>query len=431
MNDGVGGAPAALEPAPGQPPPALQDGGVARRRRAAERIVLPAALPVPTERGSRSRQPSASAGRRIRTALFAAFVARGRNRLMPAAPPLANATLSQRAEPLRLRYHDSPVPGWLRMVGARCCRLLPARMRRQLGCDRAPPAAAGATATNCSCARWSTTQTSLIGIGAARRRAPARGPARRACDAGAARRAALAAAATPAGAAPRAGGAGGARAAAARNDRRTRSTGRRRSRSTRSASSRACSRATPARASCGSNWWCCRARACSPQLERARPARRRARRHRRGRRRRRRARRQPAAARRRASQRRSRPRCCNLALGRGRVLRCCSPRCGIMLGNRERRTRRWSGRVAAAQAEAREARKLRSALETLRCAPPISSRTQRAAQPTVLEVLADLTRRLPDDTWLEKLAINGGKRRADRPERARPGAGRRCCRTRR
>lgn len=33
---------------------------------------------------------------------------------------------------------------------------------------------------------------------------------------------------------------------------------------------------------------------------------------------------------------------------------------------------------------------------------------QRAQQPTILELLADLTRRIPDGTYLEKIAVNGG-----------------------
>jgi general secretion pathway protein L len=79
----------------------------------------------------------------------------------------------------------------------------------------------------------------------------------------------------------------------------------------------------------------------------------------------------------------------------------------ITLGNREQAHAAWSERVTAAQAEAREARKLRGALEaSVRAANFLAQ--QRARQPTSLEVLADLTRRLPDDTWLEKIAVNGG-----------------------
>jgi general secretion pathway protein L len=79
----------------------------------------------------------------------------------------------------------------------------------------------------------------------------------------------------------------------------------------------------------------------------------------------------------------------------------------LVLGNREDAHAAWTERVAAAQKQAREARKLRNALESsVRAANFLAK--QRARQPTVLEVLADLTHRLPDDTWLEKVAINGG-----------------------
>ena len=79
----------------------------------------------------------------------------------------------------------------------------------------------------------------------------------------------------------------------------------------------------------------------------------------------------------------------------------------LVLGNRQDAYAGWSERAAAAQKQAREARKLRNALESsVRAANFLAK--QRARQPTVLEVIADLTRRLPDDTWLEKVAINGG-----------------------
>jgi len=79
----------------------------------------------------------------------------------------------------------------------------------------------------------------------------------------------------------------------------------------------------------------------------------------------------------------------------------------ITLGNRRQAYADWTTRVEAAQAEAREARKLRGALEaSIRGANFLAK--QRASQPTVLELLADLSHRLPDDTWLEKVAVNGG-----------------------
>jgi general secretion pathway protein L len=80
----------------------------------------------------------------------------------------------------------------------------------------------------------------------------------------------------------------------------------------------------------------------------------------------------------------------------------------LILGNREAAYAAESDRVTAAQREAREARKLRNALEGSVRAANFLAR-QRATQPTVLELLADLTRRLPDDTALEKVAINGGQ----------------------
>jgi general secretion pathway protein L len=79
----------------------------------------------------------------------------------------------------------------------------------------------------------------------------------------------------------------------------------------------------------------------------------------------------------------------------------------LVLGNRQDAHAAWTEQVAAAQKQAREARKLRNALEASVRAANFLAR-QRARQPTVLEVIADLTRRLPDDTWLEKVAINGG-----------------------
>jgi general secretion pathway protein L len=101
-----------------------------------------------------------------------------------------------------------------------------------------------------------------------------------------------------------------------------------------------------------------------------------------------------------------RSRTLNLALGAAAVVLVLSSLV-LVLGNRQEAHAAWNERVAAAQKQAREARKLRNALESSVRAANFLAR-QRARQPTVLEVLADLTRRLPDDTWLEKVAINGG-----------------------
>jgi general secretion pathway protein L len=79
----------------------------------------------------------------------------------------------------------------------------------------------------------------------------------------------------------------------------------------------------------------------------------------------------------------------------------------ITLGNRESAHAAWTERVQTAQREARDARKLRNALQdSVRAANFLAK--QRASQPTVLEILTDLTRRLPDDTFLEKIQVNSG-----------------------
>ena len=45
----------------------------------------------------------------------------------------ATDTLFQAMEPLRLRYLDSPLPGWLRVAGETVLAMLPDSLRRQLG----------------------------------------------------------------------------------------------------------------------------------------------------------------------------------------------------------------------------------------------------------------------------------------------------------
>jgi len=80
----------------------------------------------------------------------------------------------------------------------------------------------------------------------------------------------------------------------------------------------------------------------------------------------------------------------------------------VTLDNREKAHEAWTERVQAAQKQARATRELRNSLEgSVRAANFLAK--QRAAQPTVLELIDDLTRRLPDDTWLEKVAVNNGQ----------------------
>ena len=79
----------------------------------------------------------------------------------------------------------------------------------------------------------------------------------------------------------------------------------------------------------------------------------------------------------------------------------------LALGNRQVAHDRQAASLAAAQAEVREVRKLRRSLEeSMRAANFLA--LQRAQQPTMLELLADLTQRIPDSTWLEKIAVNSG-----------------------
>lgn len=79
----------------------------------------------------------------------------------------------------------------------------------------------------------------------------------------------------------------------------------------------------------------------------------------------------------------------------------------LALGNRRQAFDAYSAQLATANAEAREVRKLRNALEGSVQAANFLAK-QRAQQPTMLELLADLTRRIPDTTSLEKVAVNGG-----------------------
>jgi len=105
-------------------------------------------------------------------------------------------------------------------------------------------------------------------------------------------------------------------------------------------------------------------------------------------------------------QRGDRARALHLALAAG-VVAIVFASLWITLGNRESAHDAWTQRVAGAQVQAREARKLRNSLQdSMRAANFLAK--QRASQPTVLEIIADLTRRLPDDTWLEKIQLNNG-----------------------
>lgn len=79
----------------------------------------------------------------------------------------------------------------------------------------------------------------------------------------------------------------------------------------------------------------------------------------------------------------------------------------LTLHNRAERRDELRALVASANDQAREARLLRNQLVSSAQAANFLAAT-RAGRPTMLEVLDDLTRRIPDDTSLDKLAINGG-----------------------
>ncbi len=79
----------------------------------------------------------------------------------------------------------------------------------------------------------------------------------------------------------------------------------------------------------------------------------------------------------------------------------------MTLSNRSAELEATTARVDAAKAKAREVRILRNSLKGSADAANFLARLS-ARQPTTLEVLADLTKRIPDTTYLEKIAINDG-----------------------
>lgn len=77
----------------------------------------------------------------------------------------------------------------------------------------------------------------------------------------------------------------------------------------------------------------------------------------------------------------------------------------LTLANRREVRDDFRAQVEAATSEARQARLLRNQLQVSAQAANFLAAT-RASRPTMLEVLDDLTRRIPDDTALDKLSIN-------------------------
>ena len=79
----------------------------------------------------------------------------------------------------------------------------------------------------------------------------------------------------------------------------------------------------------------------------------------------------------------------------------------LALSNRSAELAATTVRVDAAKAKAREVRILRNSLKGSADAANFLARLS-VRQPTTLEVLADLTKRIPDSTYLEKIAISDG-----------------------
>lgn len=67
----------------------------------------------------------------------------------------------------------------------------------------------------------------------------------------------------------------------------------------------------------------------------------------------------------------------------------------------------YQQRVSDATDSARDVRKLRNQVMATTAAENFLA-NRRAHQPTTLELLADITRRLPDTTWLEKISVSDG-----------------------
>jgi general secretion pathway protein L len=80
----------------------------------------------------------------------------------------------------------------------------------------------------------------------------------------------------------------------------------------------------------------------------------------------------------------------------------------LILANRRAALVELQARVAAVDADVREVRRLRNTLQSRQEAARFLAET-RKRQPTMLELLADLTRRIPDDTSLEKLSVSEGR----------------------
>ncbi len=80
----------------------------------------------------------------------------------------------------------------------------------------------------------------------------------------------------------------------------------------------------------------------------------------------------------------------------------------MVLNNRDRVLTDWEQKVAAANAQAKQANVFRDQLKQTAKAEVFLQKF-RSSQPTMLTLINDLTKRIPDDTALDKLSVNEGR----------------------
>ena len=90
----------------------------------------------------------------------------------------------------------------------------------------------------------------------------------------------------------------------------------------------------------------------------------------------------------------------------GLVLLCLAM--NLILNNREKVLGEWEQKVAAAETQAKQANIFREQLKQTGKAELFLQKF-RTAQPTMLALINDLTKRIPDDTALDKLSVNEGR----------------------
>ena len=80
----------------------------------------------------------------------------------------------------------------------------------------------------------------------------------------------------------------------------------------------------------------------------------------------------------------------------------------LVLSNRENVLSEWEQKVSVAGAQAKQANVFREQLKQAGKAEVFLQKF-RSSQPTMLALINDLTKRIPDDTALDKLSVNEGR----------------------